>query len=123
LDPFEKPGSGANPVPVDAALADADGLGGFFVGPATKEFEHHDSRAFGIHPLEFFQCLIDQQHVFILAGCGEIEIINIEALLTTAVLQAGFAPRVIDQNPSHRFRCGVEKIGLIFPIPFPAASN
>src|ERR1051325_1229857 len=78
FDLLEKPCSGAEPMPVDAALADADGFGGLFVGHAPEKFEHHHARALGMHDFQLFQRRVDQKDLFVVGGGGEIEALDVE---------------------------------------------
>ena len=70
-------------MPVNAALVDANGFGGFFVGHAAKEFEHHDSRPLGMHAFEFLERAINKENLFISGSRSEIKIIDVKVLLIT----------------------------------------
>src|SRR5205807_800996 len=107
--------SSAKPMPVDAALANANGLGSFFIGHAAKKFEQHHARAFGMHPFEFLERTINEKNLLIRRSSGEIEVVNIEALLIASALYPRFVARVINQNPAHRLGYGAEKISPVIP--------
>ena len=73
------------PVIIGRARRDAQGVGGFDVGHADKEAELYQLRFEGALDGQFVQSIIDRQHLLVVFGRRQFNIVNRDAFSSAAV--------------------------------------
>ena len=68
-----------------------------------------------MNALQLVQGIVHQQVFIVRSGSGKVDLLDVQALLAAAMLQARFAAGVFDQDAPHGFRRRRKKVGPVFP--------
>src|SRR2546423_13422485 len=99
---FVEPGTGECPIAFGRRLGNAQDLGSFSEGEPDKIAQLDQFGALGVDLGEFFERVTDGEDVAGFgAGRGRV-VVQLDALLATAVADADLATRIVGKDPSHR---------------------
>jgi hypothetical protein len=110
-----KPGAGVGPPAFGGGGGDAEDGGGFFDGEAGEVAEFDEFGFWFVEGGEFFEGVVNGEEFVVRSGRGDFELVDVEALLVSAMAQGTFAAGAFDEDAAHGFGGSPEKVGAVLP--------
>src|SRR5262245_65154429 len=110
-----KPGAGVGPPTLRGGAGDAEDGGSFFDGEAAEVAQFDEFGFRFVEDGESFERVAYGEKFVVRSGSSDFEFIDIEALLIAAVSEGAFAAGAFDENATHGFGGGREKVGAVLP--------
>ncbi len=110
-----KPGAGIGPHPFGTALGDAQQSRRLDVGQADEEPHFNELGSDRILDSVLVQGFVDGQQLLVVAGCREVERIELDALKLAPVFEAVLAAGFLNQNAAHGLGRRGEEVAATVP--------
>jgi len=114
-DALEQPDFRDLPMAADGFFVYAEQGGDFVVIQTAKEPELYDLRFLRVFGSESVKGFVDLENLFVVNGRFDGRFMQFDAFIAAASFKAQFTTGVFNQDPSHRFTGGAQKVGAVLP--------
>jgi hypothetical protein len=111
-----QPGSRERPLAIGGSERELQRFGRLVQGHPGKEPQLYEFGGLGIFPGEAVKGIVERQEILVRRRAGVREPGEVDPVLSTAPFQAGPVAALVDEDPSHRFGGGGEKVGSTFEL-------